>query len=196
MKPESGSKGFALPALLCLVLAGSCSTAPAPDYGKYVPFTRDLIAGNSLSEDAIKQLQFFVSTDILLRRELTPGDARIARGKLIVDNGKSVDEVEVPKFAPGVADAVEFNTNDVDHIVVSFEKGAPGIEFIARVEKPRDSFGLMFHAETHAVSFGDLSYRPLNDSLHAILLVDRESMGNLQSKRRVLKGLLLPGAPK
>jgi hypothetical protein len=84
----------------------------------------------------------------------------------------------------------------VDSIVVSFEKGAPGIDFIARVGRPRDSFGLMFNAETRAVPFGELSYRPLNDSLHAILLVDRESIGNLQSKRRIMKGLLLPGAAK
>ena len=126
-------------------------TAPEPTYGRYVPFTRDLISTYSLSEDDVKHLQFYVSKEILLHRELSNGEVNIAKGKLIVDNGKTVDEVGVPQYAPGIADAAGFDTDEVDFIDVRFEEGAPNIEFIARVAKPRDSFSLMFHAESHSV---------------------------------------------
>jgi hypothetical protein len=195
MKHNLSSKGFQLLSLVYLVLSPACTTTE-PSYGRYIPFTRELISTYSLSEDDIKHLQFYVSKEILLRRELSKGEANIAKGKLIVDNGKEVDEVDVPQYAPGIADAAEFNTDEVDYIDVRFEKGASDIEFIARVAKPRDSFALMFHNEAHSVPFGDREYQPINDSLHAILLVDRDMLGNLQSKRRVLKGLLLPDSSK
>ncbi len=196
MKPHSRSKLFQLLSLVCFVLLPACTTTTEPNYGRYIPFTRELIFTYSLSEDDVKHLQFYVSKEILLRRELSKGEANIAKGKLIVDNGKEVDEVEVPQFAPGIADAAEFNTDDIDYIDVRFEEGASVIEFIARDAKPRDSFGLMFHTETHSVPFGDREYQPMHDSLHAILLVDRDVLSNLQSNRRVLKGLLLSDSTK
>jgi hypothetical protein len=196
MKLDFDGRAFPVLSLLCVVLASACTTATKPSYGEYIPFTRDLISTYSLSEDDIKHLQFYASTEILLRRELLKGDANIAKGKLVVDNGKSVDEVLVPQYAPGIADAAEFNSDETDYIEVRFDEGAPGIKFVARVDKPRDSFGLMFETGARSVPFGDREYQPMHDSLHAILLVDRDMVSNLQSKRRVLKGLLLPDSTK
>lgn len=196
MKPDAGRRFLQRLLLPYVLLAASCSTAPEVNYGRYIPFTRDLIATYSLSEEDIRNLQFYVSRDIVLRREMSQAGANVAKGKLFVADGKSVDEVEVPQYAPGVADTVDLNSDGMDQIHVRFEKGAPAINFIARVDKPRDSFGLTFDRETHRVRFGDLSYKPVNESLHAILLVDKDTLGGLQSKQRILKGLLLPDTAK
>jgi hypothetical protein len=196
MTPNFGSRGFQLLSLLCLVLSPACTNTTNPSYGKFVPFTRDLISTYSLSENDIKHLQFYVSTEILLRRAPSKGEANISKGKLVVGNGSAADEVEVPQFAPCIADAAGFGTDEVDFIEVRFEQGAPSIEFIARVDKPRDSFGLMFDSAAHSVPFGGHEYQPMHDSLHAILLVDRDMLGTLQSKRRILKGMLLPDSAK
>jgi hypothetical protein len=54
----------------------------------------------------------------------------------------------------------------------------------------------MFDSAAHSVPFGGHEYQPMHDSLHAILLVDRDMLGTLQSKRRILKGMLLPDSAK
>ena len=90
----------------------SCST-------KLTYFTEDLYEEQGWSEDELKQIQFYVSKDIVLKRQLTGAKSEIISGKIKVENGRKIEEVVIPKGTPG---AFLFSPKE-DRFAVSFEEG-------------------------------------------------------------------------
>ncbi|MEP7126702.1 MAG: DNA-directed RNA polymerase, partial [Byssovorax sp.] len=76
--------------------------------------------------DELKNLQYYTSSTITLRRELESGGKQITGNhRLVVVAGKTIEEVVIDAKTPGIAVAVS------DHsITVSFEQGT-SIEFVA-----------------------------------------------------------------
>jgi len=84
-----------------------------------IPLTQELREQHRLSPDELKNLQYYVSNTITLRRELDSTDKQITAGhKLVLTSGKSIEEVVVEEGTPGVALDVGRT-----HIVVSFGAG-------------------------------------------------------------------------
>lgn len=103
---------FVAAALLALALAG-CGP-------RLVPFTHELRAQHNLSAADLKNLQFYVSHQITLRRELESGGSQVtANHKLLVVAGKTIEEVVIEEHTPGVAVQIGERT-----IAVSFEPGS------------------------------------------------------------------------
>jgi hypothetical protein len=84
-----------------------------------VPFTHELREQNRLTDDEIRNLQFYVSHKITLRRELESGGRQVTGShKLLLTSGKSIEEVVVEEKTPGIALAVKGPV-----ITLSFEPG-------------------------------------------------------------------------
>lgn len=66
------------------------------------PFTQKLYEDNNWSEADLKKIQFYLSDDVVLRREIGNGSADISDGRIRVVNGKQVAEVVIRKGTPGV----------------------------------------------------------------------------------------------
>tara|TARA_R110002072_G_scaffold281866_1_gene444544 strand:+ start:428 stop:979 length:552 start_codon:yes stop_codon:yes gene_type:complete len=66
----------------------------------------------------IKQLQFYNSEEIVLARQLSKGELKVAEGKVRIENGKSIEEIIIPANTPGVCEL-----NDEKTLKVSFDKG-------------------------------------------------------------------------
>ena len=99
-------------ALAALALAG-CGP-------RLVPFTHELRVQHNLSNDDLKNLQFYISHRITLRRELESGGSQVtANHKLLVVAGKNIEEVVIEEHTPGVAVEVGERT-----LAVSFEPGS------------------------------------------------------------------------
>ena len=198
----SNCRSFSSNALIGILIAGclglltGCST-------KYVPFTTDMIYQCHLATNDVENLQYYVSKRILLHRDLGSGNASVGRGKLIVENGKSIDKVEVVKYAPGIVTNVDSRVkNDLRGIYmeVSFEKNSPTFEFVAFPDMAGNLGG--YHEFTLAhesdgdvtdVLFDNLKYQPVGgDTLDAVLLINKETYDKIRSKRRVFHGELLP----
>lgn len=95
--------------------------------GSLVPFTHETRIENNLTVEEIKNLQFYVSHRITLRRELESGGRQVTGShKLLVVSGKNIEEVVIEEKTPGIAVAVGDNA-----ISVSFEQGS-SMEFSAR----------------------------------------------------------------
>lgn len=95
--------------------------------GSLVPFTHETRIENNLTTEEIKNLQFYVSHRITLRRELESGGRQITGShKLLVVSGKTIEEVVIEEKTPGIAVAVGDSA-----ISVSFEQGS-SMEFSAR----------------------------------------------------------------
>jgi hypothetical protein len=104
-----------LPALVLSVLAltalGGCAS--------YVPFTHELRTEHGLTDEEVKNLQFYVSHDVTLRREVESGGRKVTPGhKLLLISGKQIEEVVIGAKTPGVAVKVGPRA-----IAVSFQPG-------------------------------------------------------------------------
>ena len=99
----------------------------------YVPFTQELRDQHDLGANDLKNLQFYNSHEITLRREVDRGGAGVTPGhKLLVIAGKQIEEVVIEKHTPGVVVGVS------DHSLrVSFEEGS-FMEFSIRGAGPLD----------------------------------------------------------
>lgn len=200
-------------ALLLGLSTTACSTL--------VPFTHELRAQSGLTGDELKNLQFYTSNKMVLRRELESGGRQITEGhKLRITSGKLIEEVVVDARTPGIAVAVSPET-----ITVSFEPGS-SLEFVLSGERftqtsaSRPS-GFAEAPEPFPGNHSDRSAYPergseltgnywlgvgsngrvryegkafdlIDSSNESYLMIDAESLNRIVKNRKVLKGLRLP----
>jgi hypothetical protein len=86
-----------------------------------VPFTKKLVADNNLKPEDLKQLQFYVSSKVVLRHEVSKDQPPSVTGhELKIVQGKEIEEVVIEANTPGVALTVEA---DKDVLKIAFEDG-------------------------------------------------------------------------
>jgi hypothetical protein len=91
------------PARLLAALALAALAAAATGCASYVPFTEELRTQNDLREAELRNLQLYVSDDIVLRREATSSGRQITPGhRLVLLSGKTIEEVVIEEHTPGV----------------------------------------------------------------------------------------------
>jgi hypothetical protein len=227
-----------LPALVLSVLAlsalGGCAS--------YVPFTHELRTEHGLTDEEVKNLQFYVSHDVTLRREVESGSRKVTPGhKLLLVSGKQIEEVVIGAKTPGVAVKVGPRA-----IAVSFQPGTALIfaikgsrlalengflrpvpveaheDFAARpfaallgqqFAKPPNPFpgndgtgtsttfagddasGNYWLDSDNAgrVQFAEKEWSAEDNTLQAHLLIDSDSLENVDKKKTVLSGVKLEG---
>lgn len=205
---------LALTAALALGATAGCRPA-------MVPLTQEMREQNHLSDGELRNLQYYVSHTITLRRELESGGRRVTGNhKLVVINGKTIEEVVVEAGTPGICVGV-----DQSRLSISFEQGT-SLQFVPahargssspggfaappdidpfpgnrpRAPEPRAplaeglfSGGYMLWVEpSGAVPFMGKSFDAVEDASKATLMIDAESLQQVVRKHKVLPGLLLP----
>ncbi|HRI65663.1 MAG TPA: DNA-directed RNA polymerase [Polyangium sp.] len=143
-----------LPALVLSVLAlsalGGCAS--------YVPFTHELRTEHGLTDDEVKNLQFYVSHDVTLRREIESGGRKVTPGhKLLLISGKQIEEVVIAAKTPGVAVKVGPRA-----IAVSFQ---PGTALIFSLKGSRLALENGFLRPVPLDGPRDFAARPFSDLL-------------------------------
>jgi hypothetical protein len=213
MLDRISSLAFAFAALLALLVTG-CGP-------RLVPFTHEIRLQQNLSRGDMKNLQYYVSHRIILRRELESGGSQVTGShKLLVVSGKTIEEVVIEEHTPGIAVAI-----DDSSIAVSFEPGSsitfavgsePGAAELspAQFASPPDPFPGNQQPERQpftpsggdvlggsywiaTASGGRLKYQgklftAIEESLQAHLLIDAESLEEEVEDRKVLPGMRLP----
>jgi hypothetical protein len=109
----------------------ACALVLSTGCASYVPFTQELRNEHRLSVDDLRNLQFYNSHAITLRRELARGDRQVTgTHKLLVIAGKQIEEVLIEKNTPGVLVGADEGT-----LQVSFEEGT-SLSFTVRGPEP------------------------------------------------------------
>ena len=170
---------YFFPALLLLLLGTACSP-------RLTPFTEQLYDDFGWSQDDLKQIQFYVSRDIDMKRQLNAGASRIEGGKIRIENGREVEVITIQRGTPGVflfspkADrfAVSFESDDSQFLMFGPSPVSSG-RFVLRGDFNRNS-GL--------VTYGDRKYSVDNTAGYASLLVDLRKITKTQRKSRVARG--------
>lgn len=85
---------------------------------KLTPFSQRMYDDFGWSDSDLKSIQFYLSDDIVLRREKGADDSQIRDGKIRVKDDRQVDEVVFKKGTPGV---VVFTPKE-NRLAVSFDR--------------------------------------------------------------------------
>lgn len=100
--------------VVVVLMAGLSACSP-----KYTPFTEELWSEYRWSESELKRIQFYLSSDLVLRRQLGDTNVRIVSGEIKVRDGRRVEEIFIRQGTPGV---FLFSPKD-NRMAVSFEDG-------------------------------------------------------------------------
>jgi hypothetical protein len=207
---------LALGAVLVLTFLTGCGAS-------MVPFTHEIRAEHSLTKEDLKNLQYYISTRVTLRRELDSDKKQITGShKLILTSGKVIEEVVVEEKTPGVAIDVGPRS-----ITVSFEPGSsiefgpqggrtvpasashefatgpdpfPGNNTVAhdKEAEPFSSDGagnyFMLTESSGTITYQGRQFQAVEGSLEAHLMIDAEALNRVEKSRKVLPGMRL--APK
>jgi hypothetical protein len=101
--------------LACFAMMALSSCAPRLSH-----LTQDLYERNRWTDAELKRIQFYLSDDIVLRRQLGGAASEIVNGKVRVINGQKVDEIIIPNGTPGVF----LFSPKANRFAVAFENGS------------------------------------------------------------------------
>ena len=82
-------------------------------------FSERLYLDGNWTEQELKDIQFYTSNNIVLRRQLKSGQSKIVDGEIKIVNGRRVEEIIIKKRTPGV---FVKKTSD-KNMAISFESG-------------------------------------------------------------------------
>ncbi len=82
-----------------MALVALCFSSCSP---KLTPFTQELYQQNKWTENELSQIQFYLSEDIELSRQIGKDTTEFLEGEIKIINGREVEEILIPKGTPGV----------------------------------------------------------------------------------------------
>lgn len=170
--------------LVALFFFGSLLTACSP---RLTPFTERVYDDFGWSEADLRKIQFYVSRDIELKRQLSAGSSEIVSGKIRIENGREVEVVTIQRGTPGV---FVFSPKS-DRFAISFEGGDD--QYLMFGPNPRSSGRFQLRAaewdrDSGRVTYGGRRYWVDNSAAYAALLVDLRKITRTQRQNRVAKG--------
>lgn len=160
-----------------------------------------------LTETSVKKVQFYVSKEIILKRELNSSEVAVAKGEIKFQDGKYYEYVTILKGVPGVCvnsnshfnrfEAINSTDNSGISMDLSFDNTGRTLMFInGDCLKPYHApdgsspFGVFFDTEPgyHRVKFGNKDYDIVKGSYYSHLLVKKERKQNFSKTEEVIKG--------
>lgn len=152
-----------------------------------VPYTDTMRKKYNWNEEQIKRIQFYVSHDVVLHRELSNGSTEIVQGKIKTIRGRKVDEILIPTGTKGVVTDIPKENK----LLVSFEVGDDHYLSFGVNPNASDRYVLLasdWKNEMGKVHYAGNEYYTDPDSKYASLLVDLRKIENMQVKQRIAKG--------
>jgi hypothetical protein len=163
-----------------LFTASSCSS-------RLTPFTDTMLQSGSWKVDDMKKVQFYISSDIVLRRQLENSSARIESGKIKIIDGRRYEEIVIRRGTPGVY----VFSPDNERLAISFEKDKY-LMFGPRVDRNSNGEFVLLASKWEKnrgiVKYGDKFYDTPANSAFAILEVDARRTGTSRKEVKVVQG--------
>ncbi len=169
---------------LILFIAIACALGSCKNL---VPYTDAMKTEHNWTVDQLKGVQFYLSHDVILRRELSKGTSEIIHGKIKMVDGKKVDEILIRAGTPGIMTDmpkeskmfVSFEVGD-DHYLSFGVNPKKGDKFVLLAKEWNNGMGL--------VHYSGEEYYTDPDSHYAFLMVDLHKINNTSLKQHVAKG--------
>lgn len=165
--------------LSVVIILASCSNLS--------PFTKNLYERYDWSNEDLQRIQFYLSDDIILKRQLVGGKQEIINGDVKIIDGKKVEIVKIPKGTPGVFEFMP----DQERMAIRFEENSDN--FLMFGPNPRYSGRYMLLASewnrrSGKVHYDGKTYRTEDSSQLATLMIDLKKLGRTEVKSRTARG--------
>lgn len=156
------------------------------------PFTSRLQEKYNWSEDELRRIQFYLSSDIILRRDVDKsGGTEFTKGSIKIVDGRKVEEIIIPRGTPGVllfkpSDkkfAISFEANNDQKFLMFGPNPKRGGEFVLLASE--------WEGRNAIVTYEGKEYVTDASAAWANLLVDLKKSRNLSLERRTVKGRTL-----
>lgn len=161
-------------------LLSSCSPSLSP-------FTQRLYDENEWSTDQLKKIQFYLSDDIVLYRELAEGKSEIVEGEIKIVNGRKRDQVTFRKGTPGI---FMFSPKE-NRFAVSFEDGDDRYLMFGPNPKAANRYVLMassWQRNVGTVTYAGKKWTVNSNDAFTSLMVDMKRLKEVDINSRVVSG--------
>lgn len=152
-----------------------------------VPYTDNMKKEHSWSEDQIRHIQFYVSHDVILHRELAEGNTQIVSGKIKMINGRKAEEIIIREGTKGVLTEMPKE----NRMYVSFEMGDDHYLTFGVNPGMGDKYVLLasdWNQGVGKVHYAGQEFWTDPDSKYAYLMVDLRKIQKMDLKQRFAKG--------
>lgn len=164
-----------------IITMASCSA-------RLSPFTQKMYERSGLEQEELTRIQFYLSEDIVLRRNMSAGETVVSEGKIKMVDGRRVEEVRIPRGTPGV---LLFMPRD-DRFAISFEENNDeSYLMFGPNPKINDRYALLakeWNRSRGKVSYNGLLYEVDVASAYSTLLVDVKRIGSTEYRSRRASG--------
>lgn len=152
---------------LSFIILFLTSCAPALKY-----YTKDIHDDSRWSDSELSKIQFYISNDIFLWRDISKGESVITNGKIKMVDGREVEEVIIKNGTPGAFlfspqknhYAIGFDANDDTKFLIFGPSEKVNGRYVLLAKDWDRRFG--------KVTYGDKVYRTTNESAFAYLMVN------------------------
>lgn len=152
-----------------------------------VPYTDAMKQRYNWTDHEIRRIQFYVSDDIVLQRNLSNASTEIVQGKIKTIQGRKVDEIIIRAGTPGVMTEMPRQNK----MLVSFEMGDDHHLSFGVNPNMGDKYVLLaaeWKNGSGKVHYSGMEYHTDPDSRYAHLLVDMKKIDRMQVRQRVAGG--------
>lgn len=167
-----------------------------------VAFLHGHRAPKGLEDEQLKNLQFYVSRDIVLRRDVDTSEYSVTEdATYVVVNGRLVDEIILPEWTPGLIvkatkKALWLSFEKEGSLKFEFVPDEAGYPMIADDKNLNTSFSYRFSAKPGTkVKYNNKTYEVISGGLgdegDTFLLVDMTSLERSENTSRTLPGRLI-----
>lgn len=153
---------------------------------KLTPFTQRMYDEFSWSDSELKSIQFYLSDDIRLTRDVGSEDSDIEDGKIRVKDGRRVEEIVFKKGTPGI---VVYMPKE-NRFAVSFEDNGRYLIF-----GPSKQYGGRYTLRAKdwkrrygRITYGDKEYFTDNESAFTALMVDIKKANKIKYNSEKVEG--------
>lgn len=143
----------------------------------------------------LTQVQFYNSEEIILARQISKEELKVAEGKVRIENGKNIEEIIIPANTPGICELHNEKT-----LKVSFDSGdGKNIPFLVERRGDMVVAGSYFKIgakewtrSSRGRKIGKLDYENKVYNLvrgsDARLMIDKSVLNKVERKTKVAKG--------
>lgn len=167
-------------ALLIIISLSSCSKS-------LTSFTEKLYDEQNWSDAELKRIQFYLSDDIVLRRDAGTSQSRLNDGQIQIIDGRRVEQVVFKKGTPGV---FVFSPSK-DKFAISFEDDNDKYLMFGPSKKWSGRFVLLakeWKRNRGKVRYNDKIWNTSSESAYTALLVDLKKASKTKYKSTSVKG--------
>ena len=132
------------------------------------------------------KVQFYNSKKIVLKRNLSFEETKVAKGKIRLENGQYTEEIIIPKNTPGIS--VKEGNN---YLNIAFERGnGRDLKFLKNMDNHFQLSALNWDNNGYGrVKYDSSTYYILPSGAKALLKISKDVLYNYKKNVRKLKGV-------